>query len=225
MNNVEIQPRAKGCKTQPSLQILNHGPLIMRVENILSADEAAGLIELAREHLQRAKVSFDEAYGVTDGRSGQNCWLRYADYPLVKRIGDRIAELAGMPLENAESLQVLHYGAEQEYRAHYDAYDLSTARGQRCCRFGGQRLVTALVYLNEVAEGGGTAFPRLGLEVEPAPGRMVLFQNIGDDETRPHKDSLHAGMPVVQGEKWAFNIWFHARPMREKQVFDAPDES
>lgn len=205
------------------MQILNHHPLVMTLDNILSAEEALGLIELARKKLDRARVSFDDSYGVTDGRSGQNCWLRYADYPLAKRIGYRIAKLAGIPLENAESLQVLHYGTEQEYRAHYDAYDLSTARGQRCCRYGGQRLVTALVYLNTVEEGGGTAFPRLGLEVSPATGRMVLFQNTDEDVSKPHQASLHAGMPVTQGEKWAFNIWFHVRPMKEKQVFDAPE--
>lgn len=203
-----------------TIQILNYQPLVMTVNEVLTAEEAGGLIELAASKLKRAKVSFDDAYGVTDGRSGQNCWLRYDDYPLAKRIGERIAKLAGMPLANAEALQVLHYDSEQEYKAHYDAYNLATARGQRCCRFGGQRLVTALVYLNEVVEGGGTAFPKLGLQVDPAPGKLVLFQNTGDDQSKAHRDSLHAGMPVVEGEKWAFNIWFHARPMREEQNFE-----
>lgn len=202
-------------------QIMHHAPLVMTVEHVLGRDEANELIELARHRLQRAKVSLDDAYAITDGRSGQNCWFSYADYPLARRIGERIAAIAGMPLANAEALQVLHYGPEQEYRAHYDAYDLSTAKGQRCCRYGGQRLLTALVYLNEVGEGGGTGFPRLQLEVQPAPGRMVLFQNTGDDRSVPHPDSLHAGMPVLKGEKWAFNIWFHARPMTEVQQFEA----
>lgn len=220
MDALQYERQNTASKKGAAMQILNHHPLVMTLDNILTHDEASGLIELARERLDRARVSFDNAYGVTEGRSGQNCWLRYADYPLAKQVGDRIAKLAGIPLENAESLQVLHYGAEQEYRAHYDAYDLSTARGQRCCRYGGQRLVTALVYLNTVEKGGGTAFPRLGLEVNPAPGRMVLFQNTDEDTSKPHKGSLHAGMPVLKGEKWAFNIWFHVRPMKEKQIFE-----
>jgi hypothetical protein len=27
------------------------------------------------------------------------------------------------------------------------------------------------------------------------------------DCRRPHPDSLHAGMEVAAGEKWAFNLW------------------
>jgi len=224
MDVAHVDRQAEAQAQVPGFQVLHHAPLVMTADAVLSREEAAELIALAKHRLQRAKVSFDAEYGITDGRSGQNCWLSYADYPLARRIGERIAALVGMPLANAEALQVLHYGPEQEYRAHYDAYDLSTARGQRCCRYGGQRLLTALVYLNDVTEGGGTGFPRLKLEVQPAPGRMVLFQNTGDDNTRPHPDSLHAGMPVLKGEKWAFNIWFHARPMSEVQNFEpSPD--
>jgi prolyl 4-hydroxylase len=218
------RPSNAGDVQSTSVHVLSHQPLVMTVDNVMNQQETQQLLLLAKDRLQRAKVSFDTEYGVTDGRSGRNCWLRYDDHPLVQKIGERISKLAGMPLANAEALQVLHYGADQEYRPHYDAYDLLTPRGQRCCRFGGQRLVTALVYLNRVTEGGGTAFPKLGLQVDPLPGRMVLFQNTGENTNKPHPNSLHAGMPVVKGEKWAFNIWFHTRPMTEKQQFETVND-
>lgn len=199
--------------------ILNQTPFVGFQDNVVSPQECEYLMALAAGKTQRAKVSLDKDSDIVDGRSGSNCWLRYSEDEVVNTVGQRIAEIVGIPLAHAESMQVIHYGPEQEYRGHYDAYDLTTERGQRCCRYGGQRLVTALVYLNDVELGGGTSFARLKTEVQAKQGRMALFHNVGDDYNAPHPDSLHAGEPVQAGEKWAFNIWFHARPMQEVQDF------
>lgn len=192
------------------------------IDHFITPDECADLIDRAATQMQRATVSLDDASAVVPGRSGENCWLWYQDDAQVREIGERVARLVGIPLENAEAFQVLRYGPGSEYRAHYDAYDLGTARGRRCCRRGGQRVVTALLYLNSVEEGGETAFPRLGVKVAPALGRLVVFNNVDENQGRPHPSSLHAGMPVLQGEKWAGNFWFHQYPM-SRVVFPAPD--
>ena len=70
------------------------------------------------------------------------------------------------------------------------------------------------MYLNEPAGGGGTNFPKLDLAVEARPGRLVIFHNIADEATNLHEKSLHGGMPVTEGEKWACNLWYRARPYR-----------
>jgi prolyl 4-hydroxylase len=201
-------------------KILAEAPLVSVVEDVISAEEAAYIIQLAAGQTARAKVSLDNEYTITDGRTGSNCWLRYDSDPVVRQVGERIAAIAGMPLSHAEAIQVVHYAQSQEYRPHFDAYDLDTPKGQRCCRYGGQRLITALVYLNQPGHGGGTAFPKLNIEVQAQPGRMLLFHNTGENSRVPHPHSLHAGLPVQSGEKWAFNIWFHARPMHEIQHFE-----
>lgn len=201
--------------------VLSEDPMVAVIDDVLSPYEVTYIIDCALGRVQRAKVSFDDGYGMIPGRSGGNYWLRYDSDPMVREVGERIAAIVGIPLSHAEALQVIHYGPEQEYRPHYDAYDLSTPRGQRCCRRGGQRLVTGLVYLNEVDQGGETAFPNLGVSIAPRPGRLAIFHDTGVDITVPHPDSLHAGTPVKRGEKWAFNIWFHARPMKDVQQFDS----
>ncbi|MFI1461498.1 prolyl hydroxylase family protein [Nocardia carnea] len=117
-------------------------------------------------------------------------------------------------MSNAESFQVLHYGPGQQYRPHYDAWRAGSRKAERCLARGGQRLVTALLYLNEVASGGSTSFPELGIEVRAVPGRMVLFHNCHTGTNRVHERSLHGGMPVEQGEKWAANLWFRERARR-----------
>ncbi|MGV0792776.1 prolyl hydroxylase family protein [Mycolicibacterium sp. XJ1819] len=218
---VSDMPAAKVKRAYPGSLVLSEDPMVAVIEDVLSPDEIAHIIDSASGRIRQAKVSFDDKYGVVPGRSGGNCWLRYDSDPVVRRIGERIAAIVGIPLSHAEALQVIHYGPEQEYRPHFDAYDLSTPKGRRCCRQGGQRLVTGLVYLNEVDDGGATTFPKLNLTVAARPGRLLIFHDVGEDINVPHPDSLHAGSPVRRGEKWAFNIWFHARPMTEVQEFNS----
>ena len=83
-------------------------------------------------------------------------------------------------------------------------------------------MVTALVYLNKVEAGGATQFPKLGITVPAQPGRMVLFHNTTEDISGPHPLSLHAGMPVESGEKWAFNLWFRLHDIRESYDASKP---
>ena len=189
-------------------ELYSDDPLVGVRNNVISPIECAYLIELAKPHIKRAGVVLDEGYKESDGRTGSNHWLKYDEDDVVQSIGRRIADIVGLPLENAESMQVIHYGPEQEYRPHFDAFNLSLPKGQRAAKWGGQRLVTALVYLNKVESGGATQFPKLGITVPALPGRMVIFHNTTEDIGGPHPHSLHAGMPVEAGEKWAFNMWF-----------------
>ena len=202
------------------LTMVCSNPMLGYVDDVVSKSECDYIIQLAKGRLKRAQVSLDDKSAVIENRSGSNAWVRYSEDDIVEKIGHRIADIVGIPLENAEAMQVIHYGPGQEYRAHFDSYDLSTRRGQRCCQNGGQRLLTSLVYLNSVDEGGATYFPKLKAGVETKMGRMAVFHNVGDDYLKPHPSSLHAGTPVIRGEKWAFNIWFRARPMAEIQEFD-----
>ena len=69
-------------------------------------------------------------------------------------------------------------------------------------------MVTCLLYLNDVEDGGGKSFPILGVEIGAKKGRMVQFHNCHEGSTALHRDSLHGGMAVLKGEKWACNFWF-----------------
>lgn len=115
----------------------------------------------------------------------------------------RIARIAGLPAAHAEPLGVLRYGPGQEYKPHYDFYCDDNHHAQR--------ISTVFVYLNPVDEGGGTDFPRLGVKVEPERGKAVKFLNC-DADGKPNPETLHAGLPVIRGEKWLATLWFWDRP-------------
>jgi len=200
-------------------ETLSYDPAVAIVDDFIDSSSCNKIIELASGQMGPAKVSSDAEPITLPSRSNSNCWLRYEENSIAKEIGEQLSDLVGIPLSHAESLQVIHYLPGQEYQAHYDAYELSTARGQRCCRWGHQRIVTALLYLNEVEGGGSTRFPSLDINVLPRPGRVLIFNNVGENLFVPHPDALHAGCPVTKGEKWACNIWFRSRPMNEEQNF------
>ncbi|MEM7154391.1 MAG: 2OG-Fe(II) oxygenase [Myxococcota bacterium] len=187
-------------------------PLVVVVNDFLSREECAHVIGLAHDKISRGRVTLDGKVAYSPGRTGSTAWIPHSTTPTITSIVGRVSELIGLPPSHAESLQVVHYAETQEYRAHHDAWKRGTTRHAERTANGGQRLVTALMYLNQVSGGGATGFPNLNIEVEAIPGRMVLFHNTEGLEFDVHKNSLHGGLPVVAGEKWACNLWFREHP-------------
>jgi prolyl 4-hydroxylase len=166
-------------------------------------------------NMARAHVSGPGEGYVSDARTNDVSWIDHYSDPVFTRVGQRIAGLVGMPLSHAESFQVIHYGVGAEYKGHFDAFDPTTETGSRNWARGGQRLITALGYLNDVEAGGETGFSKLDTKVAPEVGKLLVFHNCEPGTLRRHPLSLHAGCPVEAGEKWAFNLWFRARSRRE----------
>ena len=183
-------------------------PLIQVIDNLLSTEDCQHIIELAKPHMKVAVVSGVDGGIKSAGRTGGVHWVKHDTTPVISKIVDRISDTVGVPRSHAESLQVIYYGVTQQYKPHFDAYDLTTEVGKRCTAKGGQRLVTALLYLNDVEGGGGTTFPKAGCNVAARPGRAVIFHNCYDGTNVRHPSSLHGGMPVEKGEKWACNLWY-----------------
>jgi hypothetical protein len=76
-------------------------------------------------------------------------------------------------------------------------------------------------YLQGCDSGGATGFPKLRAKFEPVAGNAVLWYNI-DRHGQLDERTLHAGEPVVAGEKWGMNIWLRERP-RPKRTPPPPD--
>lgn len=195
----------------PGGERLNDEPLVATFDHFISVEECQALIAAAQPQLQRALVSDGKEGVVSKGRTGQNCWVGHHHDAVISAVSTRLSELLTLPLENAESFQVIHYAESQQYAPHFDAWDADTPSGERCMARGGQRLVTCLLYLTTVNDGGGTTFPKLDLTVNAQQGRLVVFNNCYPGTAKRHPHSLHGGMPVNQGEKWACNLWFRER--------------
>lgn len=204
---------------------VNADPVVVVFEDFLEELEIEQLLRAADSKLKQALVSSATSGVESPGRTGSNCWIPHGYNAVIEALAQRVADVVGMPLEHAESLQVVHYGEGQQYAPHYDAWDAGTERGRRCMARGGQRLVTCLMYLNDPEEGGGTSFPNLDMEVRARKGRMLLFHNCHGQTAKRHVDSLHGGMPVEKGEKWACNFWFRELPYQTAGANDMGSSS
>ena len=69
-----------------------------------------------------------------------------------------------------------------------------------------QRIMTAILYLNDGYQGGETQFLRTGLSVAAKAGDLLIFENVTADG-RADPMALHAGAPVTQGMKMIATRW------------------
>ena len=188
-------------------------PRLIVFGGLLSDDECQQMIELASPRLARSETVHNPSGGseVHEARTSEGMFFERGEHPLCDRIERRIAALLSWPVRNGEGLQVLRYRPGAQYKAHHDYFDPAQPGTPTILQRGGQRVATIVLYLNTPTRGGGTAFPDVGVEVGPMRGNAVFFSY-----DRPHvvTRSLHAGMPVLEGEKWVATKWLREREFR-----------
>jgi len=183
-------------------------PVVRVLEGILDAGECEALIASARPRLQRAlTVDSQGVQQVDRRRTSEGMFFDAAETPLVAAIEQRLEQLLQLPASHGEGLQILHYLPGQAYEPHYDWFDPAQPGYDAITAQGGQRIASVVMYLNTPEEGGGTAFPEIGLTVTARRGSAVYFAYEGGD-----RSSLHAGLPVARGEKWIATKWLRERP-------------
>lgn len=204
------------------IHTLSNDPYLYYIDNFLTDKECDFMIEHSKGNLKSAGVSFLDKdkdkfkKNVYKGRTNSSYWMEHNKYPESLRICKKIARRLKCDHHNFESFQVIQYNENEHYDYHYDAYDISEIeKYEKYCGERGNRIKTVLVYLNDVEEGGGTGFDLLSaydhpIEIQAKKGRMVVFCNINNDGTI-NGGSRHAGLPVIKGEKWAFNLWLRER--------------
>ncbi len=131
----------------------------------------------------------------------------------VKGISRRIDDLLGLNPIIGEAIQGQRYLPGQQFKPHNDWFYTSEKYWELERKRGGQRSWTAMAYLNEVEEGGGTHFTEIGINIEPKPGVLLVWNNANPDGT-PNLDTMHAGTPVVKGVKYVITKWYRTRKWR-----------
>jgi hypothetical protein len=106
---------------------------------------------------------------------------RYAD----KYGADNEAAFSGM-----ETIQLLHYSSGQGfYKPHSDSGP------------GMHRIFSAILYLNDVNEGGETYFNKFDVSVKARAGRLAIFP--------ADYVYTHEAKPPISNDKFALVTWFH----------------
>jgi prolyl 4-hydroxylase len=130
---------------------------------------------------------------------------------LLQLIDHRFARATGEAVQNQENATVLRYRPGETYENHFDFVDPAVPRFQRELEQRGQRVATALIYLNDGYEAGETEFPRLGWRFRGRTGSLLTWRNVLADGS-PDRNALHAGLPPARGEKWVLSKWIRNKP-------------
>lgn len=192
-------------------------PILAVLDSVLNEDECGQLIEMARHRLRPSTV-VDPLTGedkTAEHRDSDGMFFALNETPFIAMLDRRISAIMNCPVENGEGLQVLRYGPGAKNTPHFDFLVPSNPANRESIARSGQRISTLVIYLNDVASGGETVFPEIGLAVSPKKGNAVYFEYTNSLRQVDLK-SAHAGAPVHEGEKWAVTKW-----MRERRFIPA----
>ena len=123
----------------------------------------------------------------------------------------KLTRALGIDPALGEPIQGQRYAPGQEFKPHTDTFEPGGADFYRYCGEQGQRTWTAMIYLNEPAEGGATRFRALGKSIQPETGKLVAWNNLLLDGS-PNPATIHQGMKVRAGTKTIVTKWYRERP-------------
>lgn len=187
--------------------ILNTDPLITQFDSRIDQSQIDYLLSL--DDYVRSRGFIHGAEDIDNDIVRERTSLSLFDYEdqlrdIKYHMLDRIREETGRihSRRSAEHLQLTRYRQGQQYQPHYDHFNLQGLEPVTDV----DRVATALLYLNDGFLGGETQFPLLNVTVYPRQGDILYFEYPKDRAEL----MLHAGLPVLQGEKRIVSLWIRA---------------
>jgi len=192
--------------------VLSRQPWVVTIDDFLSADESDQILK-AGSSAGTAWARSQAGDGVQAARTSSTAWCKGSclQDPTVRRVEERVSRLmGGIPMENAEPMQVLRYETGQFYKVHHDQNSPRSSAW-------GPRMFTVFMYIGDGYTGGETHFPRLNLTIPAKKGAACIWTSILDSDPYQRDDRTdHESLPVESGVKFGVNYWIHMWPFRTK---------
>ncbi|KAM4589321.1 prolyl 4-hydroxylase subunit alpha-3 [Fundulus diaphanus] len=189
-------------------EVLSLQPHVVLYHDFITGAEAEDIKKLAQPGLKRSVVAAGEKQETADYRISKSAWLKGSEGSIIERLDRRISALTGLNVKHpyGEFLQVVNYGIGGHYEPHFDhatspsspVFKLKT----------GNRVATFMIYLSPVEAGGSTAFIHANFSVPVVENAAIFWWNLHRNG-QGDEDTLHAGCPVLIGDKWVANKWIH----------------
>jgi len=223
------------CQHPPyTPQVISTSPLVVYLHNFTSPQERAHLRRKTNGTWSRSAITSTSGGARSAVRTSQSTYLTRD--AVLSCIEDRALAFQGyeVPRAHLEPLQLVRYAPGEHYSFHSDwfgnpTYAMPSAGGNRATSF------FAYLYVSEDMTGGGTNFPMLAAKRDPrwcgildcdeeyengvtfraVEGSAVFWENLRADGTGDER-VIHAGLPLVTGEKIGMNIWTRQAPLSEE---------
>ncbi|XP_046806527.1 prolyl 4-hydroxylase subunit alpha-1-like [Lucilia cuprina] len=203
---------------------INHFPLLLVFHDIISNNEIA-LVKNLTTAIQRATVMGTNSSIVSDVRTSQFTFVSVKKHPVLRVIDQRVEDMTNFNMKYSEEHQFANYGIGGHYGEHHDFFYEAFMTPERVSLFEmGNRIATVLIYLSDVEQGGGTAFPYMKSHLLPKKGSAAFWYNlhasgVGDKRT------LHGACPIIVGSKWVQNRWIREHDQSDRHPCLLYDDS
>uniref|UniRef100_A0A8C2X264 procollagen-proline 4-dioxygenase n=1 Tax=Cyclopterus lumpus TaxID=8103 RepID=A0A8C2X264_CYCLU len=193
-------------------EVLSLQPYVVVYHNFITDTEAEDIKRTSHPGVSAFSSSSNtpknisgEKQATAEYRISKSAWLKGSAHSTVGKLDHKISMLTGLNVKHpyGEYLQVVNYGIGGHYEPHFDhatspsspVFKLKT----------GNRVATFMIYLSSVEAGGSTAFIYANFSV---PKAAIFWWNLHRNG-QGDADTLHAGCPVLIGDKWVANKWIH----------------
>uniref|UniRef100_A0AAR2ISY7 Prolyl 4-hydroxylase subunit alpha-3 n=1 Tax=Pygocentrus nattereri TaxID=42514 RepID=A0AAR2ISY7_PYGNA len=198
-----------GLLLQPmKRELVSLQPYVVLFHDFVTAAEAQNIRDCALPGLRRSVVASGVNQTTVDYRISKSAWLKDSAHPTIIKVDQRITLLTGLnvQLPYGEHLQVVNYGIGGHYEPHFDHATSTSSPLYRLSS--GNRMATFMIYLSSVEAGGSTAFIYANFSVPVVENSALFWWNLHRNG-QGNGDTLHAGCPVLIGDKWVANKWVH----------------
>lgn len=138
--------------------------------------------------------------------------------PAIDKIEEKITHFMGIDKAYGETIQGQRYEVGQQFKPHNDWFYDTQDYWQDEKNQGGQRIWTAMVFLNDTQTGGGaTRFKKLGKIFHAEKGKFLCWNNL-TAEGLVNEWALHQGMKVRAGVKYIITKWFREEPWLQGNI-------
>ena len=196
-------------KNFKNIKAIHKNPWIFEVSNLLSNKECNMLINKSKNAIEPSRCKSGLNY---NNRISYSTRLHFNK---VKKIQNRFSDLLNIPIQNFEALKIQMYNPMGFFKLHNDGFSNSFDENGNSlfpCVDGlyPNRIVTLIVYLNDVTEGGATVFPKLNLRFQPKKGTGLIFMPSelpsGRNKGKIIPNLIHES-DVVYEEKYICTQW------------------
>jgi hypothetical protein len=203
-----------GTQPKDSIPDIDHGiesEVLTIMDDFLSLEECDFLIKESQSRLQKSQIvgKYKQAMLDEHARKSMSAFFVEEDNSILNDLYARVSKKLGFSKDRFEHFQCVSYNPGDFFDYHFD-----TMEPDADDPYPNPRSHTLLVYLNDNFVGGETAFPALNRKITPKKRRAVLFSNLESDGSIC-KQSVHAGLPVIDGRKYALNLWIHQKPLKQ----------
>lgn len=186
---------------------------IYKIDDFLSSEDCEFFISKFRDKLKPSEVTGNELDFRTS-RVANMFEIEEGDEDIwrILNLDVNISNRLNLHPSLGENLQFEYFQAGEYFKPHTDYFEPDSEDYLENISKHGQRTWTFQIFLNDVENGGETAFPHLSAEIKPKRGTALIWNNL-DSSGTPNYLTLHEEKLVTKESKAIITKWF-----RDKRI-------